>query len=138
MGADRRLPWGLLASVDLLYSRDVNGWYTTDTNLMPMGNNSEGRPVYGASARPHRRDRPHFAPRLRVPPDALAPAVKVYNGAVPASNGTVALSKFFEEGIRVDAAYTYSNAADRIRSPARRRSRTSSSNRSTERSRIAT
>jgi hypothetical protein len=35
--ADRRLPWRLISSAELMYSRDVNGWYTTDANLSSMG-----------------------------------------------------------------------------------------------------
>ena len=110
-GADRRLPWGLLASVDLLYSRDVNGWYTTDANLVSMGHNAEGRALYGTFA----TTGAFRATAARVDPMHLTQAIKVYNksgGRV--YNATLALSKIFEDMFRVDAAYTYSNAADRI------------------------
>jgi hypothetical protein len=114
VGADRRLPWGLLASVDLLYSKDVNGWYTTDENLQGVGTSEEGRALYGAiagngtnvafSSRPTRVDAMH-----------LGPAIKVYNrSGARVYTGTAALNKVFDEGITIDAAYTYSNSADRI------------------------
>jgi hypothetical protein len=110
LGADRRLPWGLLATVDLLYSRDVNGWYTADANLVHQGTDGDGRAIYGTfgatgfGATPSRFDPAH-----------LTSAIKVYNkngGRV--YNATAALSKIFDEGIEIDAAYTYSNAADLI------------------------
>jgi carboxypeptidase family protein len=116
LGGDQRLPWGLLASVDLLYTRDVNGWYTTDANLQEMGTNGEGRAVYGTFGTTTTGTTTSFrSTPSRIDAVHLGPAVKVYNrsgGRV--YTGTAALSKFFEEGIQVDAAYTYSNAADRI------------------------
>jgi hypothetical protein len=110
VGADRRLPWGLLASADLMYSRDVNGWYTTDANLVHTGTNSEGRELYGTFAATGFRANP-----TRVDATHLTQAVKVYNkngGRV--YNATVALSKFFPLGIELNGAYTYSNSEDRI------------------------
>lgn len=109
-GADRRLPWGLLASVDLLYSRDVNGWYTADENLRRVGTDGEGRAVYGTFAATG-----FGATPARIDPMHLTSAIKVYNksgGRV--YNATAALSKIFDQGIEIDAAYTYSNAADLI------------------------
>ncbi len=117
LGADRRLPWGLLASADFLYTRDVNGWYTSDANLMSMGHDAEGRALYGAlgttvlaaggtSLR---------STAARIDPANLTSAIKVYNksgGRV--YNATVGLAKIFDEGIEIGAAYTYSNSADRI------------------------
>ena len=120
LGGDQRLPWGLLASADLLYTRDVNGWYTTDTNLMEMGNNSEGRPVYGAFGTTITQSATGPTANIRSTPSRidgthLGPAVKVYNrSGARVYTATAGVSKFFEEGIQVDAAYTYSNAADRI------------------------
>ena len=50
IGVDRRLPWGLIGTVDFLYTRDVNGWYTTDENLVYQGPSGEGRALYGTFA----------------------------------------------------------------------------------------
>ena len=117
LGGDQRLPWGLLASVDLLYSKDVNGWYTTDANLVEVGTSDEGRAIYGGNfsftgtpATGTFRSTPTRIDTMRV-----GPAIKVYNRAgARVYTGTVALDKVFDEGITVDAAYTYSNSADRI------------------------
>jgi hypothetical protein len=108
-GADRRLPFGLLASVDLLYSRDVNAWYTRDENLQSLGTDGNGRSIYGTFSATG------AATPARIDPAHLTSAIRVYNksgGRV--YNGTASLSKIFDEGIEIDAAYTYSNAADRI------------------------
>jgi outer membrane receptor protein involved in Fe transport len=112
LGADHRLPWGLTATTDLMYSREVNGWYTTDANLATVGSDGDGRLLYGS-----------FAPNpgkftvtpARFDPMNLTSAVKVYNkNGARAYNATFALSKIFPEGIQIDTAYTYSNSADRI------------------------
>ncbi len=109
-GGDQRLPWGLTASADLLYSRDVNGWYTTDENLRRTGVDGEGRSVYGTFAATG-----FSATPSRIDPTHLTSAIKVYNkSGARQYNATAALSKIFEQGIEIDAAYTYSNAADRI------------------------
>jgi hypothetical protein len=46
-GADHRLPWGLVGTVDFLYSKNVNQLYIQDANLVSRGPNSEGRFMYG-------------------------------------------------------------------------------------------
>lgn len=112
LGADRRLPWGLLASTDLMYSREVNGWYTTDANLQPTGTDGDGRLLYGTFAPTPGR---FTVTPARIDPMNLTSAVKVYNkNGARVYNATVALSKIFPEGIQIDAAYTYSNSADLI------------------------
>jgi len=48
LGADERLPfWDLLGTVDLLYTTDVNEFYTNDENLTFTGYDGEGRATYG-------------------------------------------------------------------------------------------
>jgi len=116
-GGDQRLPWGLLASVDLLYTRDVNGWYTTDANLNELGTSGEGRALYGGGFTATGAG-PTLALRAtpsRIDPMHMPSAIKVYNrSGARVYTATAALGKVFDEGIAVDAAYTYSNAADRI------------------------
>ncbi len=113
-GVDRRLPFGIVASGDFLYTRDVNGWYTADTNLVHTGTDAEGRELYGtitgsATLNSFR------STATRVDPMDLTSAIKVYNksgGRV--YNATGALSKTFANRYELDAAYTYSNSEDRI------------------------
>lgn len=53
VGADRRLPWGMVGTLDLLYSRGVNQLDIREVNLMPAGVVAVGednRPLYGSVA----------------------------------------------------------------------------------------
>jgi len=115
LGGDQRLPFGLVASADLLYTRDINGWYTNDANLASAGTDAEGRMLYGGNFRYNAMTGVFSATAQRIDPTHLTRAVKVYNrSGARVYTATAALSKFFDEGIQIDAAYTYSNAADRI------------------------
>src|SRR5262249_49174007 len=76
VGVDKKLPWDLVGSVDFLYTRDVNGWYVTDENLVLQGTNGEGRAMYGTanangSVTPSRLD---SGPTAR-----LVQAIKTFN-----------------------------------------------------------
>ncbi|MBF5043812.1 TonB-dependent receptor [Aggregicoccus sp. 17bor-14] len=111
LGMDRRLPLGLVGTVDLLYTRDINGWYTTDANLVRQDDLSgEGRALYGTfgatgfSAAPKRFD-----------PVNLRQAVKVYNkngGYV--TSATFGVRKTLADIVDARVAYTYSRSMDRI------------------------
>ncbi len=108
LGADRRLPWDMLAAVDLLYTRDINGWYVTDENLMALGESAEGRQLYGTFGATG-----FSASPTRIDPANLRQAVKVRNqngGRV--YTATVQLQKEFERMFNVALGYTYSNAKD--------------------------
>jgi outer membrane receptor protein involved in Fe transport len=111
VGADRRLPWGLVGTVDLLYTRDINGWYTTDENLARQESNSgEGRALYGTFAATGFRANP-----ARIDPANLVQAVKVFNkngGRV--FSGTFQLRKELANIVDASLAYTYSQSRDRI------------------------
>ena len=54
LGLDQRLPWGLVATVDLLYTYWVNQFYFTDANLTPpigTAAGEGGRLLYGTTPR---------------------------------------------------------------------------------------
>ncbi len=116
LGVDRRLPFGLLATMDLLYTQDINGWYTTDENLVYQGDSSEGRAVYGALTTSTTSTGTSLrATPARVDPTNLTQAVKVFNkngGRV--LSGTILLQKEMKELFDVQVAYTYTDARDRI------------------------
>jgi hypothetical protein len=114
LGFDRRLPWDIIGSLDLLYTTDVNGWYTTDANLTPLGLSGEDRQLYGTFGMMG-----FAASPMRVDTMNLRQAVKVYNksgGGV--FNATIQGSKNFirRENFSFDAnvAYTYTRARDLI------------------------
>jgi hypothetical protein len=110
LGADRRLPWGLVATADLLYTTDVNGWYTTDENLTRQEDNREGRAVYGTFAATGFRATPG-----RRDPNNLAQAVRVFNkngGRV--LNATLQLQKQVRDILDVSVGYSYTDSRDRM------------------------
>jgi hypothetical protein len=111
LGADRRLPFGIVATADLLYTQDINGWYTTDENLSAQGQSGEGRTVYGTFA-PTGSFR---ATPTRLDATNLVQAVKVFNkngGRVV--NATLQLQKEIRDVVDVSVAYSYTDARDRI------------------------
>ncbi|MBN1209053.1 MAG: TonB-dependent receptor [Myxococcaceae bacterium] len=111
LGADRRLPLDLVGTVDLLYTQDINGWYTTDENLVRQeADSGEGRALYGTFNATGFRANP-----ARVDNTNLRQAVKVFNkngGRV--FSGTVQLRKELADIVDASVAYTYTNARDRI------------------------
>ena len=111
-GADRRLPFGLISTVDVLYTRDINGWYTTDENLARQESDSgEGRALYGTFA----ATGSFRATPARVDPANLVQAVKVFNkngGSV--FSGTLQLRKDLANVVDASVAYTYTRSRDRI------------------------
>lgn len=112
IGADKRLPYGIVATVDLLYTRDLNGWYTTDSNLQTVGTDSQGRTLYGNvgggatsfSAVPVRYNTSQFTQ-----------AIEVYNkNGGHSYAGTLQLQKAFGRKFNISAAYTYARSYDRL------------------------
>lgn len=111
LGADRRLPLGITATADLLYTQDVNGWYTTDENLVAQEQQSgEGRTLYGTFGTSGFRATP-----TRLDDTNLRQAVRVYNkngGRV--FNATLQLQKEVRDFLNVGVAYSYTDAKDLI------------------------
>ncbi len=114
-GADSRLPWGLVGTLDLLYTRGVNQFAERDLNLLPPSGVSAGeggRALYGSIdpsegfSSPSRRSA------------AFESVVQVTNGAGDrAYSLAFQLQKRFAGGAELSAAYTYTNARNRTDSP---------------------
>jgi hypothetical protein len=111
VGVDKRLPWGMIGTIDLLYTGDVNGWYTTDENLRRSDLDSgEGRALYGTFGATG-----FSATPSRIDPVNLAQAVKVFNkNGGHVYSGTIQLQKQFLRRLDVSVAYTYSKSEDRM------------------------
>jgi outer membrane receptor protein involved in Fe transport len=117
LGADHRLPGGLVGTVDLLYAKNVNQLYVQDANLNNVGVNSEGRYMYGTIgvtplgafvATPSR-----IAPTSG--PNAVGAAVLHTNTSAGRTySGTIQLQKSFSGGFELNAGYTYANTKDAI------------------------
>lgn len=49
LGIDQRLPWGLLGTLELIYSKDIRGVYVRNADLRtPLRTLPDGRPFFGA------------------------------------------------------------------------------------------
>ena len=111
LGADHRLPWGLVGTVDLLYSRWVNQLDLRELNLAPPGAvapGEAGRPLYGV-----------IASDGSAKPNRLAPAfdrvTQVRNARGDQSvSVTAQLQKHFPHGEELSTSYTYTSARDRL------------------------
>ncbi|MGH7644804.1 MAG: TonB-dependent receptor [Gemmatimonadales bacterium] len=110
LGVDHRLPSGLVATVDFLYTKWVNQFYFTDANLRGIVGASAGefgRPLYGTispttgSATPSR-----FSGSFR---DVIGHRNESSDRSFSL---TAQLQKRFSDGVEFDAAYTYSRTED--------------------------
>jgi len=96
---DQRLPWGLIATLEAIYSRDVNGVYYINANLdNPAGNftGPDNRPFYSATAADNRII------------DHIDNAIVLKNQNVGYSyNLAASLSRPFSNGFFAKVAYSY-------------------------------
>ena len=117
LGADERLPFDIVATVDLLYERDVNAWYFEDENLVPQGVNGEGREMYGT---PTKNTAGAFtggftATRADTKVIGSNFAIKTFNkSGGHTGSATFQLQKQFGRRYGVSVAYTYSRSYDRM------------------------
>jgi hypothetical protein len=111
LGADHRLPWGLVGTVDLLFSRALSQLDLRELNLAPpsaAASGEAGRPLYGTA----------FEDGSLVP-ERLSPAfgrvVQVGNGhGDRAFSVTAQLQRHFAGGKELSVSYTYTTARDRL------------------------
>lgn len=114
-GIDRRLPGGLVGTVDFLYSRAIRQPYYVDVNLLPSGDTAageEGRALYGdidpatGFAVPHRRSA------------AFGTVIEQTNRS---GDQSLSLSAQVQGRVRdrvdLNASYTYSSTHDLITLP---------------------
>jgi hypothetical protein len=116
LGADQRLLWGVVGTLDVLYTRGVSQYGVRDANLGPPVGAAAGegnRALYGsidpgtARSEPARRD------------PAFGPVVEMFNRSGDrAWSLAVQLQKRFSQGTELAAAYTYTDARDRQSVPA--------------------
>ncbi|HEX3232660.1 MAG TPA: TonB-dependent receptor [Gemmatimonadales bacterium] len=108
LGADHRLPWGVVGTIDFLYTRAIDQYDLIDLNLKPPAAASgEGnRAMYGTldslgAARPDRVT------------DQFGPVMQVRNArANRAFSLTTQLQKRFPNGTELGVSYTYSRSRD--------------------------
>jgi outer membrane receptor protein involved in Fe transport len=111
LGADHRLPWGVVGTIDFLYTHAINQYDLLDLNLRPpeVAATGEGeRPMYGVVdsmglAKPSRRS------------EAFGPVMQMRNArGNRAFSITAQLQKRFPNGTELGASYTYARSRDRL------------------------
>ena len=113
LGADLLLPGGVVGTVDLLYTRGVNTFHVVDVNLDgPLGVAAgEG----GRADVRHHRLGDRRGDTTRRTPTALDAVFEIRNGSGDrAFSATAQLEKRFANGTELSAAYTYTDAKDRM------------------------
>ncbi len=110
---DQKLPWGMIGTLEFIYTKDINAVYIHDANLRPAGAtlNGDGRPLFGAAG----ADRVLISNDRRLSGD-LANA----SGALVLDNTkkgyqysiTAQVRKDFSRNFKVSAAYTYTDARE--------------------------
>ena len=112
LGVDRALPWGVVGTVDVLYARLVNSVEMVDVNLRgPVGTSAGegGRVLYGTIDESTGQATPS---RLTA---AMSRVTQLRNSSGDRSYSVAAqLEKHFSGGTEVSAAYTYTDARDRM------------------------
>jgi hypothetical protein len=110
LGMDRRLPWGMVGTLDFLYTQTRNSLYIQDENLVGVVGYASGegnRARYGTNA---------VGTGVATPTRttaAFGPVLKHINKTADhAFSGTVQLQKRFSNGVEFNGGYTYSNAED--------------------------
>jgi hypothetical protein len=115
LGLDHRLPWDLVGTVDLLYTRGVDQLAERDANLGPPVGRAAGeggRVLYGSIDAGTGESRPG-----RLNP-AFGPVIEMFNRSGDRSwSLALQIQKRFVAGTEVSAAYTYTDARDRQSTP---------------------
>jgi len=108
LGLDRRLPWGIIGSVDGLYTKSIHQFNLIDDNLAPTGAvaaGEGGRVLYGTPS-----GSSVSANRLT---NVAFQVLRQYNSSRDYSYSlTFQMSKHFRNNSEVTAGYTYSRSYD--------------------------
>ena len=110
LGVDHRLPWGIVGTLDLLYTQTHNSLYIQDNNLKGVVGTMTGegnRARYGTNA---------VATGVATPAKQTAAFGNVLEhlnkSEDHAFSGTIQLQKRFSNGVEFNGGYTYSNTQD--------------------------
>ncbi len=110
IGADHELGWGVLGTIDFLYTKAINQFLLSDVNLVGVRSTSAGeygRPLYGTI-----NPATGAATAARVT-GTYADVIRNSNASGDKSTSlTVQLQKRFGEGIEFAASYTYTHVLD--------------------------
>jgi hypothetical protein len=106
LAIDKRLPWGIIGTVEYLYNQDVNGTYYTNVNLAaPTGkfNGPDQRIRWSGTGTPNRINA------------NIIDNIVLSNQAVGTSySAAAALEKAFSNGFYAKAAYSYGSSRNTV------------------------
>jgi hypothetical protein len=107
LGYDRRLPWSMVASLEVLYTRNVHDYFYKNLNLAgPVGTDAHGRVMYGTI------DENEFSSPALIS-DRFSEVVDLENNSRNYSYGVTAqVQKRFSDRLALSASYDYSRIYD--------------------------
>ncbi len=110
LAVDQKLPYGIVGTLEFIYTKDINAVFIRDANLAPATATlqGDGRPLYGAAG----TDRAIIANDRRVNGDVAQALVldntnKGYQWSI-----TAQLAKTFNRNFQLSAAYTYTDSRE--------------------------
>ncbi len=114
LAVDKQLPYGMVGTLEFIYTKDINAVYIHDANLAPATGtlSSDGRPLYGNVPANANVDRPILSNDRRVNGDmgqalVIGNTKKGYQWSI-----TAQLSKTFNRNFQVSGAYTYTDSRE--------------------------
>lgn len=107
IGVDRRLPGGVVASLDFLHTRNYNTMYINDVNLTEGTANAEGRVMYGTIAASS-----SSTTQSRKSSDFRQVLLHTNEDQGYSTLITAQLNKRFANNLEFSAAYTWSETKD--------------------------
>jgi hypothetical protein len=114
IAVDQKLPYGLVGTLEFIYTKDINAVYYKDINLAPAKASlaGDGRPLYGAAPASVTADRAIVSNDRRLNGDVgqalvLSNTNKGYQWSI-----TAQLQKTFNRNFQVSAAYTYTDSKE--------------------------
>jgi hypothetical protein len=111
---DRRLPYGLVASIEGLYSKDINQFFIVNRNLLaPARTDATGRVIYPGTVSITGAISPTYFNLLRYGPSFSGGVYELRNTDAGYSwSVSGQLRKEFGSGLQASVGYTYSEAYD--------------------------
>jgi hypothetical protein len=110
LAIDQQLPFGIVGTLEFIYTKDLNAMFLRDANLRPASATlaGDGRPLYGASG----ADRVILSNDRRYSGDVGQVLVLDNTDQGYQWSTTVQLRKTFNKDFEVSAAYTYTDARE--------------------------
>ncbi|HEY4320126.1 MAG TPA: TonB-dependent receptor [Gemmatimonadales bacterium] len=116
LGLDKRLPWGVVGSIDLLYTSTLNQFYLNDVNIVGVQSQEAGeggRLQYGIAGTPNGSGIAAVIPVKRISA-SYADVIHQSNSSGDNSySGTIQLDKRFSDHLSFNGGYTHSRTQDR-------------------------